>query len=188
MKIALIDHNDSFTYNIIDLLKKFNNITVTVIPYENLDTFMLSNFDKIILSPGPELPKKYPKTIQLINEVYTQKPILGICLGHQLLCEFFGHSLYNLEEVKHGVEELITIDNQILFYKNLPKNIQVGLYHSWAVNLNKHMDNLIVTAKNKDGVVMSMQHRFLPIFGVQYHVESFLTPLGKSIMKNFLDV
>ena len=186
MKVVLIDHNDSFTYNIVDLLRKFKEVKIQVINYQNLETQQLKNFDKIILSPGPGLPKNYPKTREVIKQFHQTKSILGICLGHQLISEFFGLQLYNLQEVKHGVKEQIIVNNQSVLYQNFAPNIDVGLYHSWAVKNEKTKTNLLVTATNNNGVIMSMQHHKLPVFGVQYHLESFLTPKGKNIMQNFL--
>ena len=186
MKVVLIDHNDSFTYNIVELLQKFKEVKVQVINYQNLDTQKLINFDKIILSPGPGLPKNYPKTTEVIKQFHQTKSILGICLGHQLISEFFGMQLFNLQEVKHGVKEQIIVNNQSVLYQNFTPNIDVGLYHSWAVKNEKTKTNLLVTATNNDGVIMSVQHQKLPVFGVQFHLESFLTPKGKNIMKNFL--
>ncbi|HFS67015.1 MAG TPA: anthranilate synthase component II [Flavobacteriia bacterium] len=186
MKILLVDHNDSFTYNILELIRKFKSVTVDVEPYNKLDLKKVAKYDKIILSPGPQLPKDYPKSKALIQKYYQQKPILGICLGHQILSEFFGWNLYNLKVVKHGVKEEIIINNQTLLYHHLPPKINVGLYHSWAVKEHKKNQNLQITATNKNGVIMSVQHKKLPIFGVQYHLESFLTESGKNMMENFL--
>lgn len=186
MKIVLIDHNDSFTYNIIELLRKFKNVAVQVVPYAKIDETEITKFDKIILSPGPGLPKDYPKTNALIKTFYQKKPIFGICLGHQMLSAFFGWKMYNLAEVKHGVSEQIIVDDSSLLYQNISNEFFVGLYHSWAVKPDKNNLDLQATAYNKDRIVMSVQHQNLPIFGVQYHIESFLTPMGEKIMKNFI--
>ncbi len=187
MKVVLIDHNDSFTYNIIELLRKFKQVKVAVIPYDQLQLDKIAGFNKIILSPGPALPKDYPKTKRLIKKYYKQKPIFGICLGHQLLSEHFGLNLFNLNQVKHGVKEEIIINNQTVLYQQMEPKIEVGLYHSWAVKNENLKTDLQVTATNKDGLIMGIQHKKLPVFGVQYHVESFLTCKGKQIMQNFLD-
>jgi anthranilate synthase/aminodeoxychorismate synthase-like glutamine amidotransferase len=186
LKIALIDHNDSFTYNIIELLQDFKNVFVDVIPYTQNDLKSIENYDKIILSPGPGLPKDYPKTQELIKNFYTQKPIFGICLGHQLIGEFFGLEVYNLNEVKHGVLEQIVVDNSSVLYNGIDQKINVGLYHSWAVKQQNVVTDLLVTALNMDKIIMSVQHKKYPIYGVQYHVESFLTNKGSVIMKNFI--
>lgn len=186
MKIVLIDHNDSFTYNIIELLRKFKNVDVQVINYQIIDLKKITEFDKIILSPGPGLPTDYPKTNALIEQFYRKKPIFGICLGHQMLSEFFGLKMYNLAEVKHGVSEQIIVDDKSLLYRNISNEIRVGLYHSWAVKQVNNNRNIQITAWNKDQVIMSIEHKKLPIFGTQYHVESFLTPMGEKIMKNFI--
>jgi len=186
LKIVLIDHNDSFTYNIIELLKKFKNVDVQVVNYQKIDLKKINEYDKIILSPGPGLPSDYPKTNALIKEFYRKKPIFGICLGHQMLGEFFGLKIYNLKEVKHGVSERIIVNDKSLLYQNISNEISVGLYHSWAVKQITHNSDIKITAFNKDKVIMSMQHKKLSIFGTQYHIESFLTPMGEKIMKNFI--
>ncbi len=188
MKIALIDHNDSFTYNIIDLLRQFKSVNFSVIPYNELSETNIMPFDKIILSPGPLTPKNYTKTTQLVATYYQTKPILGICLGYQLLSEFFGCTLYNLKQVKHGVRTEIVIDKKSILYENLPSKLQVGLYHSWAVLDNNFSKELKITAKNKDDLIMSMEHLKYPIFGIQYHLESFLTKHGKQILENFIQL
>lgn len=187
MKILLIDHNDSFTYNILELLRKFKKVSVKIVSYSDLDSNKLPDFDKIILSPGPALPSDYPKSKALIKKFYLDKPIFGICLGHQIINDFFGNELFNLNEVKHGVIEEIIVNNQSVLYQQSEPNIQVGLYHSWAVKKDNFNNKLKITATNKNGIIMSVQHQKLPIFGVQYHVESFLTPQGKTIMENFLN-
>ncbi len=188
MKIVLIDHNDSFTYNIIDLLRQFKFVNFKIIPYKELFETKIMPFDKIILSPGPLTPKNYTKTTQLIATYYQTKPILGICLGHQLLSEFFGCTLYNLKQVKHGVSTKISIDKKSNLYKNLPLKLSVGLYHSWAVSDVNFSKELKITAKSSDNLIMSMEHIKYPLFGIQYHLESFLTKHGKQILENFIQL
>lgn len=185
-KIALIDHNDSFTYNIVEVLRQFTN-TFTVINYQNLVVADLNLFDKIILSPGPCLPKDYPKTFQIIENYYKSKPILGICLGHQAICTFFGAQLYRFDDVVHGVSKTILRQKTSKLFKNIPQKTTVGLYHSWAIDQAHFPSDLSVLAK-ADGIIMSVEHVQYPVFGIQFHPESFLTTHGALMLKNFIDL
>jgi len=186
-KIILIDHNDSFTYNIAEVFRnlKYN---LSVLNYSELSIKKVTGFDKIILSPGPMLPKNYPKTLKLIQTFYKTKSILGICLGHQAICTFFNAELKNLKQVRHGVAQKIRFLNTSRLFKNIPISINVGLYHSWIVNSKNLPKELIVTSKTNDGIIMSAQHRKYPLYGIQFHPESFLTKHGKQILKNFIDL
>ncbi len=188
MKILLLDHNDSFTYNIVEVLRHFKNCDVSVIKYEDFTLSKVSSFDKIILSPGPGLPKDYPKTIQLISDFHKTKPILGICLGHQTICTFFGANLYNFEKVIHGVSKEITIHSTFKLFQDIPSKIKVGLYHSWAVNKDNLHNDIVITATTKDNIIMSVEHEKHLLFGIQFHPESFLTPHGKQLLKNFIEL
>jgi len=187
-KIALIDHNDSFTYNVLELLRKIGSNSTTVINYNDLIVSNLSVFDKIILSPGPCLPQDYPKTFEVIEQFYKTKSILGICLGHQAICSFFGAKLYNFKDVVHGVDTGITIKEFSPLFNNVPSKTKVGLYHSWAVDKVNFPDSLKVIAKSDDEVIMSVQHKKLPIYGIQFHPESFLTTHGELMLKNFINL
>ena len=185
-KIVLIDHKDSFTYNIIEVLRKIGSNTTTVISYTDLVVNDLITYDKIILSPGPCLPKNYPKTLLLLEKYYKTKPILGICLGHQAICSFFGAELYNLEKVVHGINRKIQILKKSILYKNIGKETEVGLYHSWAVNNHNFPTELSVTSFTDDKIIMSVEHITYPIYGIQFHPESFLTTHGEKILRNFI--
>lgn len=185
MKILLIDNFDSFTYNLVHYLESLN-CTVEVqrnnaIIWEHLD-----DADALVLSPGPGLPKDAGALLEVIEKYHRHKPILGVCLGMQALAEFYGDELYNLKAVKHGVQTTITLENTCSLYKDLPNHFEVGLYHSWAVNL-KEESPFIATAKDSEGVLMSIRHSHLPLFGVQYHPESIMTEYGIDILKNFLE-
>jgi len=186
IKIALIDHNDSFTFNILELLRKIGGNNTTVISYNNLIVSELSKFDKIILSPGPCLPQDYPKTFEVIEQFYKTKPILGICLGHQAICSFFGAKLYNFKDVVHGVDTDITIKESNFIFKNVPSKTEVGLYHSWAVK--NAPNSLKILAITEGEVIMSIKHIDYPVYGIQFHPESFLTTHGELILKNFINL
>jgi len=182
-RLLLIDYNDSFTFNVVELLRKIGNNITTVINYEDLVVTELSEFDKIILSPGPCLPQDYPKTFEVIKQYYKQKPILGICLGHQAICSFFGAELYNFKEVIHGVNQKIILTEKNSLFKGVPNKTEVGLYHSWAVK--NAPNSLKILAVTEGEVIMSIKHIDYPVYGIQFHPESFLTTHGELIIENF---
>lgn len=146
----------------------------------------VSAFDKIILSPGPGLPDEAGQMSELIERFVLYKPILGVCLGCQALGLHFGAELYNLEEVQHGVQTEIQVVDSTILYKNSEASLEVGRYHSWALKLPNSSD-LIPTAYDKKNVLMSFRHSTLPIFGIQYHPESIMTPSGKELIKNWIN-
>ncbi len=152
-----------------------------------IDFCKIPFFDKLVLSPGPGLPKDSGQLMQVISEFHDKKPILGVCLGMQALAYFFKEELYNLNEVKHGVQEKINLENRSILFKDLPNKILVGLYHSWAVKL-KSEENFKKTALSESQVLMGVEHKKLPIFGVQFHPESILSEFGKEILFNFVKI
>ena len=143
-------------------------------------------YTHLVLSPGPGLPKESVNLMAIINRHVQHKPILGICLGMQALAEHFGGLLYNQKAVKHGVTtEIETLEHSSLF-KGLPKRFTVGLYHSWAVNESSLPTELAVSAKSTENVIMALEHKTLPVYGVQFHPESILTQYGREMLQNWL--
>lgn len=188
MKVILIDHNDSFTFNIVEVLRQIKNCEVQVVNYNKITIELIKGFDKIIFSPGPGLPKDYNKTIKIVDTFFRQKPILGICLGQQIICTYFGANLYNMETIIHGVKKEIHITTKSKLFKNAPIKIRVGLYHSWAVSNTKFPKDLLITSTGVDGTIMSVEHEKYPLYGIQFHPESFLTEYGIQILKNFIEL
>jgi anthranilate synthase/aminodeoxychorismate synthase-like glutamine amidotransferase len=186
MTTLLIDNNDSFTYNVLELLRQSNTDKVNIVRSGKLSDHDIKAADNIIISPGPSLPKDFPAIGYLLENFATSKPILGICLGHQAICEFFGASLYNLPTVCHGQAHIINVDKSAKLYANMPESFKVGLYHSWAVSKKNLPENIMITAESENGIIMSMQHKTLDIHGIQYHPESFLSENGLQIINNFL--
>lgn len=184
MKVLLIDFYDSFTYNIYHYLISLG-AEVTVCEDKQVVLDDVEQYDCIILSPGPGLPNDTFSLFPLMNRYSKTKKILGICLGMQGISEFFGAKLYNQEIVKHGLSEKINVNHDSKLFNNIPKTIEVGLYHSWAVDLENAIE-IVETAKSKNRVAMAIEHTNLPIYGVQFHPESILTPFGKKIVENFL--
>lgn len=186
MKVLLLDSFDSFTYNIFHYLEGMN-CEVTVARNNEITLAEIEEFDKIVLSPGPGLPQDSGILMDLLKEFATRKPILGVCLGMQAIALHFGGSLYNLPNVKHGIAEIAQQKGESVLFKNISKNFEVGLYHSWAVNSELPAE-LKVTAISEDGVLMAIEHQALPIYAVQFHPESILTPEGKKIIENFISL
>lgn len=186
MKVVIIDNYDSFTYNLSHLVKRLGaNVTV----YRN-DQFSISQlkvFDKIILSPGPGIPSEAGLLLDVIKSYAGQKPILGVCLGHQAIGEVFGATLTNLSDVYHGVATEGTQFGTDPIFNGLPKRIVMGRYHSWVVSRNGFPDCLEITAESDDGQIMALRHRNYNIHGIQFHPESVLTPDGETIIKNWLE-
>jgi len=189
MKILILDNYDSFTYNLVHLVDKLTSEPVEVYRNDKIPIDEISAYDKIILSPGPGLPKDAGIMPEVIQTYAKEKPILGVCLGHQAIGEAFGGKLINLKEVYHGVATPIKIieraENKDIF-QNLPNEILAGRYHSWIIADEDFPDDLIVTSRDLNGQIMSIRHKTYPCFGVQFHPESVLTPEGETILKNWI--
>lgn len=187
MKILIFDNYDSFTYNLVHLVKELGYDDVDVFRNDKLDLKDVDKYDKIILSPGPGVPSEAGLMLSLIKEYAPTKSILGVCLGHQAIGEAFGANLLNLEDVYHGIASKARIITNHSIFEGLEPEIEVGRYHSWIVASKGLPSCLEVTAIDKDGQIMAMKHKEYDIHGVQFHPESVLTPLGKQIVKNFLE-
>ena len=186
IKTVIIDNYDSFRYNLSHLLKELG-ASVTVVRNDKFRIEDLEQFDKIVLSPGPGIPSEAGLMPQVIKAYAGRKPILGICLGHQAIGEAFGAKLLNIGNVVHGVATPAHITVQDYLFKGLPKDIEVGRYHSWVVDDKELPECLEVTSRSDDGYIMSLRHREFDIRGIQFHPESVLTPQGKTIINNWLN-
>lgn len=186
MKVLIIDNYDSFTYNLFHQLEHLVE-QLDVIRNDELEVEELSSYDKIVLSPGPGLPDEAGKLKEVIQRWATNKSILGVCLGHQAMGEVFACKLRNMSHVKHGVSsELRVVDETDVLYTNLSLPITVGHYHSWVLDENSLGDDWVVTAKTKEGIIMSMRHLKYDLRGVQFHPESVMTPQGRLMLENWL--
>ena len=184
-KILVIDNYDSFTYNLVHYLHDLD-CDVTVKRNDKLTIDEVDKFDKILLSPGPGIPDEAGLLKPIIKQYGATKSILGICLGQQAIAEVFGGRIENLDKVYHGVAtEIELVNNDEVLYKDVPKKIEVGRYHSWVVSEDLP-DDLIVTSVDANGEIMSLKHKKYDVRGVQYHPESILTPEGKKILKNWV--
>jgi len=187
MKILIFDNYDSFTYNLLHLVKKLGYKDVEVHRNNKLDLDEVERFDKIILSPGPGIPSEAGLLLPLIKRYAEKKSILGVCLGHQAIAESFGGKLINLKDVYHGVATSIDVIAKHVIFEGLSKNMVVGRYHSWIVSRAGFPEELQITATDSEGEIMALKHKTFDVHGVQFHPESVLTPCGKEIMKNFLN-
>lgn len=186
MKIVMIDNYDSFTYNLVHLVKELGH-DITVFRNDRFSLENLQGFDKIMLSPGPGIPSEAGLLLEVIRTYAGKKPILGICLGEQAIGEVFGGKLVNLRDVFHGVQTPAHITADDYIFQGLPKDIMVGRYHSWVVDASTLPDCLEATALSDEGQVMALRHRIHDIRGIQFHPESVLTPDGKTMILNWLN-
>jgi anthranilate synthase component 2 len=191
MKILVFDNYDSFTYNLVHLVEKITGIKTTVVRNDQLPLEKAREFDKIILSPGPGIPEEAGLLLPLIKEYASSKSILGVCLGHQAIGQAFGGTLSNLSTVYHGVATPLYIKTEATgsrsyLFDGLPDTMEVGRYHSWVVNEVGFPAALQITARDKQGYIMALQHSTYDVQGVQFHPESVLTPEGETIIRNWL--
>lgn len=187
MKILLLDNYDSFTYNLHQCLRELKAGTVDIRFNNDISLAEVADYDAIVLSPGPGLPADAGIMPALIRQYAASKPILGVCLGHQAIAEAFGGQLYNLPRVFHGIATPIRFcDDESPLFQGIPDGFAAGRYHSWVVSNNSFPADLRVTATDGEGTIMALQHRLYPVFGVQFHPESILTPSGNTLLMNFL--
>ncbi len=186
-KVLLIDNYDSFTYNLAHYIESIHGFEVDVFRNNEILLDQVKDYDTIILSPGPGLPKDAGIMNDVIKEYVASKKILGVCLGMQAIGEYFGGTLININEVCHG-EALPThvINSDNLLFKGIPDTFNTARYHSWIVGKHNFPDVLILTSEDANGHIMSFRHKTYNVFGVQFHPESILTEYGKEIISNFL--
>ena len=185
MKVLIIDNFDSFTYNLHHYVREFVEDCV-VVRNNQISEVDIKNYDKIILSPGPSLPYDHPVILDVLKRFSKTKSILGICLGHQAIVEFFDGKLENLQDVKHGISS----ENQIIeddsIFQGMSKEFKIAHYHSWVAERHSLPNCLLITSENKDGLIMSVSHQRYDVKGIQFHPESVLTEYGNLIIKNWL--
>lgn len=187
MKILVFDNYDSFTYNLVHLVEKITHIKVDVYRNDQIALEKIKEYDKIILSPGPGIPREAGLLLDVIKEYASTKSILGVCLGHQAIGEAFGGELKNLDTVFHGVATPCQLSSNSELFKGLPDEIEVGRYHSWVVKDEGFPEVLEVTARDDNNYIMGLQHKTFDVQGVQFHPESVLTPDGEAILRNWLN-
>lgn len=188
----LIDNYDSFSYNLYQLIGEIDpNIKVIRNDEMTVDEILAQHFASIIISPGPGTPKDAGISEALIQGIVASKtpfptPILGVCLGHQAICESLGGSIVHAKKLMHGKQSLVSIDHACPLFKGLDAKELVARYHSLAADAKDLPACLRVVAEADDGEIMAVMHKTLPIYGLQFHPESIMTPHGKQILKNFI--
>ena len=184
MLLGILDNIDSFTYNLAHRLEPMVD-SILVCRNDDPDAIeQLNNCDAIVLSPGPGLPQEAGCMMKGLRT--WQQPILGVCLGMQALAEHHGGHLTHLDEVRHGRQRHITKVFESKLFKSLDLPIEIGLYHSWALD-PKLPPHLRATSWSEEGVIMSIEHDYLPHFGIQCHPESVMTPQGDQMLNNWID-
>ncbi|OOF79360.1 anthranilate synthase component II [Rodentibacter caecimuris] len=187
MKLLIINNHDSFTFNLVELIRRLG-VPFDVLNVEDLQENTPESYSHILISPGPDVPRAYPQLFAMLEWYHRQKSILGVCLGHQTLCEFFGGTLYNLDQVRHGQKRKLKVRSNSPLFLGFPPEFDIGLYHSWAVQADNFPDELEIIAMCDENVVMAMAHQSLPIYGVQFHPESYMSEYGEQILRNWLNI
>lgn len=187
MKILVLDNYDSFTYNLVYILRELHG-EVDIYRNDKIALEDVAAYDKILLSPGPGIPSEAGILQDLIREYGPTKSILGICLGHQAIGEVYGAVLENMTDVLHGIsDKAIVTDPTERIFQDLPSEIQVGRYHSWTVIPETFTDEIRITALDEKGRVMGLSHNAYDVKGLQFHPESVLTDHGKQMLQNWLN-
>lgn len=186
MDLLVLDNYDSFTFNLVHLVEKLSDAKISVLRNDKISIEEIAKFDKILLSPGPGLPKDAGIMPQLLKHYSNQRSILGVCLGMQAIAENFGGTLKNLDTVYHGIATPVNIKEPNTLFKDCPKQFKVGRYHSWVVDPTTLPKELTVTALDDQGNIMALEHDTLDVKGVQFHPESILSEYGEAMIHNWL--
>ncbi|MBI2429272.1 MAG: aminodeoxychorismate/anthranilate synthase component II [Ignavibacteriales bacterium] len=184
--ILVIDNYDSFTYNLVQYLGEMN-VELNVVRNDKITIEEIRKLkpEAIVISPGPCTPKEAGISVPLIQELHKEIPILGVCLGHQSIGEAFGGNVVKAPSVVHGKTSEVLHEGKGIF-KSIPSKFKATRYHSLVIEPKSLPDSLDVTAKTADGVIMGVQHKQYPVFGVQFHPESIATEHGKVLLRNFV--
>lgn len=186
--ILLIDNYDSFSYNLYQLIGEIDP-HIKVIRNDEMSVEQIRNLNpnRIILSPGPGRPEDAGIIIEAAKTLGKDIPTLGVCLGHQAICAAFGAAVTYAKELMHGKQSEVRLDRDCLLFKDCPEKAPVARYHSLAADSNTIPECLKITAVTMDGEVMAVQHKEYPVYGVQFHPESIMTPDGRTMLKNFIN-
>ena len=187
MKTVIIDNYDSFSYNLAHMLRHLG-ADVDVLRNDAFNVDSLNIYDHIVLSPGPGIPDEAGLTLKVIECWAHKKPILGVCLGHQAIGQYFGAKLSNLPNVSHGIQSQIWVKNSDPIFRNIDSFQAVGRYHSWVVDREGFPDCLEIIAESAEGHIMALRHHTLNIYGLQFHPESVLPTNGEQMIINWLKI
>lgn len=185
--ILLIDNYDSFSYNLYQLVGEIDpEITVIRNDEKTVEEIRALAPDRIILSPGPGRPEQAGVIIEVVRKLGEEIPILGVCLGHQAICAAYGATVTYAKRLMHGKQSEARLDSGCPLFAGVPERTPVARYHSLAADPATMPQALKVTAVTDDGEIMAVQHRDCPVYGVQFHPESIMTPFGKTMLRNFI--
>ena len=187
MKILLIDNYDSFTYNLFHYISNFKK-NVDVVRNDKIDskTILRKKYDKIVISPGPGNPNQAGNCLKIVKDIHKRIPILGVCLGHQIIGQVFGSKIVQARKIMHGKTSKIK-SKKIGILKGLPSKFEATRYHSLIIDKKTLSKDLEITAETEDGIIMGIKHKEFNIHGVQFHPESIKTTIGIKILKNFIN-
>ena len=187
-KIILIDNYDSFTFNLYHYLSSLK-VNVDVIRNDQITSnqILKRKYNKIVISPGPGNPNQSGNCLKIVKSLYKKIPILGVCLGHQIIGQVFGSKIIQAKRLMHGKTSKI-ISKKVGILKNLPKSFEATRYHSLIIDKKSLSKHLEITAESEDGLIMAVQHKNYDVHGVQFHPESIKTKLGIKILKNFIKI
>ncbi len=187
MKIILIDNYDSFTFNLFHYLSSLK-VKVDVVRNDKITSreIIKNKYNKIVISPGPGNPNQSGNCLNIVKSLYKKIPILGVCLGHQIIGQVFGSKIVQAKKLMHGKTSYI-VSKKIGVLKNIPKNFEATRYHSLIIDKKTLSNDLQITAETSDGIIMGIMHKKYNVHGVQFHPESIKTKLGMKILKNFLN-
>ena len=186
MKILLIDNYDSFTFNLYHYLSSLKtNVEVFRNDQITEKDIIKKKYNKIVISPGPGNPNQAGNCLRIVKKLYKKIPILGVCLGHQIIGQVFGSKIIQAKKLMHGkTSKIKSLKTGIL--KNIPKSFEATRYHSLIIDKKTLSKDLKITAETKDGIIMGIQHKIYKVHGVQFHPESIKTKYGLKILKNFV--
>jgi anthranilate synthase component 2 len=186
-QILLIDNYDSFTYNLVQLITESGVPHNLIIVSNDIDLTQLpAGIDKVIISPGPGLPQESGNLMKLIAYYANNTDLLGICLGHQAIATHFGAKLRQLQTAAHGIGSVVTHDKNDDIFDGVSTSFLCGRYHSWVIDEDSLPPDLIISARDITGNIMAIHHKVLPVKGLQFHPESYITTEGSQIIKNWL--
>ena len=188
MKIILIDNYDSFTFNLFHYLSSLK-VDVDVVRNDKITSkeIIKKKYNKIVISPGPGNPNQSGNCLNIVKSLYKKIPILGVCLGHQIIGQVFGSKIIQAKKLMHGKTSKI-MSKKTGVLKNLPKNFEATRYHSLIIDKKSLSKDLEITAETKDGLIMGVRHKKYHVHGVQFHPESIKTRIGIKILKNFIRI
>ncbi|MEM6641382.1 MAG: aminodeoxychorismate/anthranilate synthase component II [Bacteroidota bacterium] len=188
-RILVIDNYDSFTYNLVHILRALGyRDQMHIVRNDQFELKEVDEYQHILLSPGPGVPKDAGLMPQVIKQYGATKNILGVCLGHQAIGEAYGSKLFNLPQVYHGIVTPITLTGHDPLFEAMPSSFQVCRYHSWVIDQASLSDDLVITSVAENGNIMSVKHKEYSVRGVQFHPESIMTEHGIQLVKNWIEL